>query len=149
MEMANIFDVAKYILKKEGPVSAMKLEKLCYYSQAWSLVWDEEPIFDEDFEAWANGPVCRRLYNIHRGMFRVSSDDISDKMCDGNLTDNQIDTIDRVLSYYGDKAAYWLSELTHQERPWKQTRHEAGVAAGEPCDRIIDKDLILDYYSGL
>ena len=36
--VANVFDVAKYILEKEGKLSTMKLQKLCYYCQAWSLV---------------------------------------------------------------------------------------------------------------
>ena len=127
----------------------MTVRSPCCYSQAWSLVWDEEPIFEDDLEAWANGPVCRKLYSVHRGMFRVNAENISDKLCDGDLTEEQKDTIDRVLSYYGDKEAYWLSELTHQERPWKQTRLEAGAAAGEPCSEIITKESIFEYYSGL
>ncbi|MDY6802276.1 MAG: DUF4065 domain-containing protein, partial [Cyanobacteriota bacterium] len=55
--MVKVMDVAAYILKKLGPLSAMKLHKLLYYSQAWSLVWDEQPLFSERIEAWANGPV--------------------------------------------------------------------------------------------
>ena len=34
-------DVAAYILRKQGTLPAMKLQKLVYYSQAWSLVWDD------------------------------------------------------------------------------------------------------------
>ena len=55
--MTSIFDVAAYVLDKLGVMTTMKLEKLCYYSQAWSLVWDERRLFPERFEAWANGPV--------------------------------------------------------------------------------------------
>ena len=57
--MASVFDVAKYILNNKGRMSTWKLQKLCYYSQAWSLAWTETPLFEEDFEAWKNGPVCR------------------------------------------------------------------------------------------
>ncbi|MCH7691617.1 MAG: DUF4065 domain-containing protein, partial [candidate division Zixibacteria bacterium] len=53
----SVFDVAKYILSKLGGVSAMKLHKLLYYAQAWSLVWDERPLFQERIEAWVSGPV--------------------------------------------------------------------------------------------
>ena len=60
--MATVFDVAFYILDKLGDMSTMKLQKLCYYAQAWSLAWDGFPLFDEEFQAWANGPVCRELY---------------------------------------------------------------------------------------
>ena len=55
--MASVFDVAKYILHKSGRLSTWKLQKLCYYAQAWEIAWTETPIFEEDFEAWANGPV--------------------------------------------------------------------------------------------
>ncbi len=50
--MATCFDVAKYILTKMGKLSTVKLQKLVYYAQAWSLVWDDEPLFNERIEAW-------------------------------------------------------------------------------------------------
>jgi len=49
----------------------MKLQKLCYYAQAWHMVWEDETLFDEDFQAWANEPVCRSLYASHRREFMV------------------------------------------------------------------------------
>ncbi|WP_429820290.1 Panacea domain-containing protein [Ensifer sp. B1-9] len=69
----NANDVAKYILRIKGPMSAMKLQKLVYYCQAWSLVWDDRPMFDDRIEAWANGPVCVNLYNSHRGRYTVEA----------------------------------------------------------------------------
>ncbi len=63
--MATVFDVAAYILEQYSAIPTMKLQKLIYYCQAWSLVWDEEPLFSEDIEAWANGPVVRSLYEAH------------------------------------------------------------------------------------
>ena len=66
--MATVGDVARYILERLAPdrfgdrVTAWKLQKLVYYAQAWSLVWDEVPLFPERIEAWANGPVCPTLY---------------------------------------------------------------------------------------
>ena len=73
--MSNIFDVAKYILEQRGRMSTMKLQKLCYYAQAWSLVWDDEPLFDEDFEAWANDPVCPKLFYANQGTFSITAND--------------------------------------------------------------------------
>lgn len=32
--MASVLDVAAYILAQQGEMTAMKLQKLCYYSQA-------------------------------------------------------------------------------------------------------------------
>jgi uncharacterized phage-associated protein len=69
--MADVFDVAEYILQKQGSMTAWKLQKLVYYSQAWALVWDQKPLFPERIEAWANGPVSPDLYQKHRGQFIV------------------------------------------------------------------------------
>ncbi|WP_236043477.1 Panacea domain-containing protein [Marinobacter nauticus] len=143
--MATIFDVAKYILEKSGPMTAMKLQKLAYYSQAWSLVWDEEPLFNEEFQAWANGPVCSELYNEHRGQFKVDESQFS-----GNskaLTENQKDSIDKVLSFYGSKTAQWLSDLTHRESPWLDTRD--GLPLMAKCNYVIPKAAMHEYYSSL
>lgn len=144
--MATVFDVAKYILEKKGQMSTMKLQKLCYYSQAWALVWDDCPLFEEDFEAWANGPVCPPLFQLTKGHFSVSADAIAA----GNshiLSDGQKDTINRVLDYYGDKDAQWLSQLTHLEGPWKEARKDA--PPGTYGREIITKESMAMYYGGL
>lgn len=143
--MASVFDVAKYILEVRGSMSTMKLQKLCYYSQAWSLVWDDRPLFDEEFEAWANGPVCRELFQETKGTFFVSAFDEP-----GNssvLTQEEKDTINAVLDYYGNKNAQWLSQLTHMEEPWNLARE--GVVEGEGCQQIITKESMAIYYGGL
>lgn len=143
--MANVFDVAKYILEKKGTMSTMKLQKLCYYAQAWSLVWDDRPLFDEDFEAWANGPVCKELFLKTKGQFAVSASDETGG--EGNLTKDETDTIDQVLDHYGSQNAQWLSQLTHMEDPWNEARE--GISAGMGCNKIITKESMALYYGGL
>ena len=117
--MLTVFDVATYILSKKGRMSTMKLQKLCYYAQAWSLVWDDKPLFNEDFYAWKNGPVCPELFFRTQGQFSVDSND-EDGDC-SKITDQQRATIDSILNFYGDRDAQWLSQLTHLEDPWKNT----------------------------
>lgn len=143
--MANIFDVAKYILERKGTMSTMKLQKLCYYAQAWALVWDDAPLFNEDFEAWANGPVCRELFFKTKGKYSVSADDETGG--NGDLTANEKDTINHVLEHYGNHNAQWLSQLTHMEDPWNEAR--IGIPPGVGCDHIISKESMAMYYGGL
>lgn len=142
--MTSPHDVAAYILEKKGEMTAMKLQKLVYYSQAWSLVWDEEPLFPERIEAWANGPVVPALYSEHRGQFKVSS------WPRGNpdqLTLEQRQTIDAVLNYYGDKSSQWLSDLTHREEPWLEARK--GLGPGERGSQAISHASMAEYYGSL
>ena len=140
----QVFDVAAYILQRTGSMTTMKLQKLVYYSQAWSLVWDEEPLFEENIEAWANGPVVRELFDYHRGMYEISAVPIGNPRL---LNREQQETIDAVLEYYGDKSAQWLIELTHIEDPWKQARK--GLPPLERGSRVMSLDTIADYYSSL
>ncbi|HJC25968.1 MAG TPA: DUF4065 domain-containing protein [Candidatus Eisenbergiella merdavium] len=144
--MANVFDVAKYILEKKGSMSTWKLQKLCYYSQAWELAWTESPLFDEDFQAWANGPVCPELFRVHQGKFIVGTDDISYGSSD-NLTLDQKQDIDIILKDYGDMEPFDLRELSHSEDPWRNAR--GSLPEGVKCQTVIKKADIGEYYGSL
>ena len=140
----SVLDVATYILKEMGEMTTMKLQKLVYYCQVWSLVWDEKPLFEEDIEAWANGPVVRELYNYHRGQYSISS------VLTGNpdvLNQEQKETINAVLEYYGDRSSQWLTALTHMEDPWRIARR--GMSGMERGNRVIKLDTMAEYYSSL
>jgi len=143
--MVSVDDVAAYILDKHGPMTAMKLQKLAYYSQAWSLVWDEKLLFPERIEAWANGPVCPTLYNHHRGQFGVGPPWQYGDASKLNTTERE--TIDAVLKYYGDKTAQWLSDLAHAEDPWRVARQ--GLPPGERGAHEITPASMAEYYEGL
>lgn len=141
---SNANDVAAYILQKHRPLSAMKLQKLVYYSQAWSLVWDDRPLFREPIEAWANGPVVRELYDRHRGQFEVRDWPWGNPK---KLDAEARETIDAVWEYYGHRNAQWLSDLTHRERPWCEARR--GLDDGERGNREISLATMMEYYSSL
>ncbi|MBF2755176.1 MAG: SocA family protein [Gammaproteobacteria bacterium AqS3] len=143
-----VMDVARYILEQRGEMAAMKLQKLVYYSQCWALVWDEEPLFDEEIQAWMNGPVCKPLYDVNKGKFKITADDIADG--DSNrLNEDEKETIDVVLKDYGDKTAQWLSDLTHLEEPWNRARRRCGAQPGEKCNEVITLADMHEYYSGI
>jgi uncharacterized phage-associated protein len=147
--MARVHDVAQYILRKFGeddrlPVTTWKLQKLVYYSQAWSLVWDDEPLFPEPVKAWANGPVCPALYAEHRGQFKIRDLPAGDPTA---LSETQRETIDIVFDHYSHKTAQYLSELTHREKPWLKAR--TGLEPGERGNSEITLASMAEYYGSL
>ncbi len=142
--MASVHDVAAYILEKKGRMTTMKLQKLVYYSQAWSLVWDENPLFPERIEAWASGPVVPDLFRHHKGKFDVDS---WPKGKAKHLKKFEQETIDAVLGFYGDKPSQWLSDLTHAEAPWKEARK--GLFPTERGSEEITHASMMEYYSSL
>jgi len=142
--MATVYDVAAYILASKGAMTAMKLQKLVYYAQAWALVWDEAPLFEEHIEAWANGPVVPDLYEVHKGQFKLQAIPGGDP---SKLSDNQRDSIDKMLEFYGDQSSQWLSNLTHTEDPWLDARK--GVPMGQRSNQEITHAALMEYYSSL
>jgi uncharacterized phage-associated protein len=142
--MVSAHDVAACIIAKHGPLSAMKLQKLVYYAQAWSLVWDDRQLFSEPIEAWANGPVVRDLYERHRGRFELRDWQWGNA---ATLDEDALDTVDAVLKFYGSKSAQYLSDLTHSEPPWADARK--GVPDGERGAAEISLASMSEYYGSL
>lgn len=140
----SAFDVAAKILELLGPMTTMKLQKLVYYAQAWALVWDEEPLFGDRIEAWANGPVVVDLYKWHSGRFKVADCSKGDP---ANLNAAQVATVQAVCDYYGDRSSQELSDLTHRELPWLSARK--GLDAGQRGRREISHAVLAEYYGGL
>ena len=133
--MASAFDVAAYILEREGEIATLKLQKLVYFAQAWSLSLDEKPLFDEKIEAWPNGPVIKDLFGYHRGRHYISSIAVGDSE---KLDEDQRATVDMLLENYGGKPAYWLERLSHCDTAWIEAR--GGLSPTEMGDTEIAVD---------
>ena len=144
--MADVIDVAQYILERCGRMTTWKLQKLVYYCQAWSLVWDDEALFPDNIEAWADGPVVRSLYDIHAGNLTISKIKSGDP---ARLSKTQRETIDAVLDAYGDKTPAWLRSLTHSEAPWRDARRREGLSEGVRGNAVIRLDEMAEFYGGL
>jgi uncharacterized phage-associated protein len=143
-------DVAKYIVDKLGALDIWKLQKLVYYCQAWSLVWQNRPMFLERIEAWANGPVCPELNKYFHEYYEVSPN--SPIWHDSYIYDPEVawddhQTIDEVIHEYGNKENYWLRELTHLELPWNEARK--GVSPMDSSTNEITHDMMRRYYGSL
>ena len=63
----TIMDVARYLIYlsyhdgNNYSLTPLKLQKVLYYVQGWSYLWDNKPMFAEVFEAWQYGPVTKFL----------------------------------------------------------------------------------------
>lgn len=123
-------------------MTAMKMQKLAYYSQAWHLARKGSPLFVEPVEAWVNGPVVRDLYETHRGQFSLSSWPLGNV---DELSSPQHKLIDEIVDTYGRRSASWLSQLTHSEEPWRKARE--GLPDNVRSSAVIDRELMRDYYA--
>ena len=66
VDIANWF-INQFDKESGDVVTHLKIQKLLYYSEAWSQLLLSRDIFQEDIEAWAHGPVVRSVYNEFSG----------------------------------------------------------------------------------
>lgn len=143
--MARIIDVAGYILEVVTQSTTMKMQKLAFYAQAHSFTTRGVKLFDEDFQAWPNGPVCPELFAVHRGMFLIRKGELQTKVNLSALDDTEKQLIRDVCVEYARYTGNQLSKKTHAEAPWKNAR--GSLRLMEPCNTVITQDVIRDYYA--
>ena len=68
--MYDVQDVAEYVITysevKDYGISNLKLQKILYLIQAYSLIHTKKPCFSEDIEAWDFGPVIPEVYRKYK-----------------------------------------------------------------------------------
>jgi len=130
-------------------VSNLKLQKLMYYFQAWFYSGFDEPLFEEDFQAWVHGPVIPKLYQDYKsfGYKPIVEEGLGDKEIDtflSSLTDEQRDFMSQVEEFYFSKTGYELERMSHNEEPWTIARK--GIPEDEPSEEVITLDTMKSFY---
>lgn len=139
--MESIYEVARYFLGKES-MTHKKLQKICYFAQAWFLANYGEPLVPNRFEAWAHGPVSPDLYSKYR---EWGWENIPQVHQQAMFEDSDVESfLDKVYETYGDYSADELERITHSERPWQNAR--VGCAPGEYSRNPIALNDMRDYY---
>tara|TARA_R110002050_G_scaffold300678_1_gene471484 strand:+ start:14540 stop:15052 length:513 start_codon:yes stop_codon:yes gene_type:complete len=162
METKNLKSLVKFIIlycqNKGMSISPLKLQKLLYYVQVWNIIkFDKYTLFDELPEAWVNGPVYRSVYNTFKDKFFRNdnfkynfdevklSEEISQKLKELSLSEDQQKLLFAVLDSYGVMSDEKLVFLTHKESPWNEARE--GLSPIERSTNTITVDSIYNYYT--
>jgi uncharacterized phage-associated protein len=141
MKEISIFDVAKTFLHLES-MTHKKLQKICYYAQAWHLALEGEPLFHERFEAWIHGPVCPELYDYYK-TYGWTNIPVT-KEVPHNITGKVYDFIKEIYRAYGQLDGEQLELLSHSEKPWQEARK--GLKINEPSNETIKHTVMREYY---
>lgn len=155
-------DLSKYIIAKYDNVGDLvtnkKLQKILYYIKAWGLVYFEDGVIDDDFEAWIHGPVCPSVYKEYKifgyNSIKIDYKGISSSQFINNFKQqygkteedkNKIAMIDAVFNKYGKLSSLQLELLTHSEYPWIDAR--GNLSPIETGNRKIDEEAMRNFYS--
>jgi uncharacterized phage-associated protein len=105
-------DVARELRRRLPSAGVVKIHKLLYYCKAWSVAWNDDPLFAERIEAWAQGPVVADVWHDeHRGR---------EAPAEQELIGAQLAVVDYVVRRYGDLSGEALRDRTHEEAPWRE-----------------------------
>ena len=119
MNMERVIDVAQFVYDEyknisKSTIDEMKLHKILYLSQREAIAITNVPLFDASFEGWKYGPVCRAI----RSSFTVDGFAEPTKP----LAFDSAYIVRNVLAQYAHIESWKLSELTHGETSWKNSR---------------------------
>ena len=146
--MATSSEVARYIVRffqeAGDPVTNLKLQKLLYYVQGWSLAINDAPAFNERLEAWVHGPVQPGVYGEYRG-YRWNPIDQAVEW--PNLGDELTALTKEVIDAYGNETAWELERRTHTEEPWTLARN--GIPNDQDSNAEISRDSMKNFFKRL
>lgn len=148
--VANAF-IQRAIDGELPDLTPMKLQKLMFYAQSWSLKIYDEPIFDDFFAKWQYGPVIPSLYHdvkiygsspIKRKIASVIMGD-EGKLAVAPIVpvnDKKVNTlIDRIVEVYGALRGTQLSYLTHLPgTAWSRTEKDGAVINNDLLKECIE-----------
>ncbi len=139
LDVARYFIVKAYEDGREAEMTNMKVQKLLYYAQSLHLALYDEPLFNEEIQAWRYGPVCPPAYRFYSD-FEANQLPIPDREELSQIPDERKDVLAEVWEYFGSYHAYLLSDMTHLEFPWKKARRGLSSEA-RSTERILLQDL--------
>ena len=140
--MMTVYDVADCFLSKQS-MEHKKLQKLCYYAQAWYYALQGKPLFSETIEAWVHGPVIPVLYHKYKncGWQKISQV----KFDETKLSDSVLEVLNAVENTYGGFTGEQLEALTHSEAPWQKARGDK-IKPYEICTNPINLEDMKEFY---
>lgn len=120
-------------------ISNLKLQKLLYFAQGFSMAINDHPLFEDDFEAWTHGPVVPNVYHKYK-QYGGNALPLPDSFDISKYSTEDIDLMDQVYDQYGRYSAWMLRDLSHERgAPWdKYFCPQANV--------IIPKEAMKDFF---
>lgn len=140
--MVKVQDIAKWFLSQDS-MTHKKIQKLCYYAQAWyCALYDGTPLFEDQIEAWVHGPVIPSLYPLYAD-YKWNS--IPKRDFDESVFPQKVlDVLHAVYTTYGEFTGDQLEALAHSETPWKTARKNS--KPWEISTEVISCDSMRSYY---
>ena len=133
LDIASLFVQLANSIPDED-IDNLKLNKLCYYAQGWSLARFGTPLFDEAIQAWDYGPLIPSVYYAYKPCGRSPIKAPATNFDEGRLSNDELSLITDVYYNYGKYTSTGLMNMTHAEgTPWRKVyiQHANNVISTE------------------
>lgn len=138
--------VTRYMLTKAVEITPLALQKLLYYAQAFFHALYNEPLFPDDCQAWALGPVYPDIYYRYKdyGYNPIEKSLPEDENDFSELTTRELSFLDAIVDIFGMYSGQVLSKITHNEQPWIEAR--GSLLPSDRSVTVIKRDTIDAYF---
>lgn len=122
----QILDAAKYVVYlsysvKSRSLTLGKLQAILYLAQGWSYVWDDIPLFEEEFIAKESAPgiINKTMLQYFKGYLRWLNEIPETYGCIPAMTEDEKETLEIVWTTYSDKNVFQLGDMIKKQKIWK------------------------------
>jgi uncharacterized phage-associated protein len=144
-------DIAQYYLSLAADESEpelmtnLRIQKLLYYAQGFSLAFRNRQLFAEVIQAWRLGPVVPEVYqefaHLKDGPITPA------EMRAHRLSDEDQEFISSVWQEYRKHSAIALARMTHNEPPWREARR--GLPDDASSSRPMTDESLKRYFDAM
>ena len=157
-QIKGAIDVSRYIINKCHDellsISNLKLQKLLYFAQGYSLAIIGKPLFYEEIEAWDFGPVVPvsyrefKMYGANEipkieSYYNMDFDieyfleEIS--FNEDMFTEAEKLIMDAVVNQFGLLTANDLVAITHNQLPWKTSYRTSKIISKQKIETFFNQ----------
>ena len=123
-------------------ITPLMVQKLVFFAQAWFLANKGRPLFTDDFQAWASGPIIPALFERFENFAYTNLPPIENAR---QVSGEKLELLNGVQERYGCFNAGKLEQLVQESGgPWSKCR--AGLGPGDASSTVITKDAIKKFY---
>jgi uncharacterized phage-associated protein len=139
--MLRAIEAAEYLIwlahENEDPITNLKLQKLMYYAQGFSLAKLGQPLFDGQIVAWQHGPVVKEIYEHYKG---YKSDPLPvNPIRHNRYKGHEKEILEKVYELYGKFSGWALRNITHEEPIWKNAQENETISPAKLKEYFITR----------
>jgi len=147
-----VYNCAAYLLslKKQSRIEINRLHRLLYIAQGFAAAQPRELLFEDDIEAWLNGPVIPALHALHGSEPWITVHTLND--C-SHLSLADAGFLQQVYNVHGEHSLAELDYMVQHSDAWLEARRTlrkggSGIITKESLQRHFS-DLIRRHRDGV